>query len=152
MPSCQITKSKSFVAWALWKIPSPWCVLVGMQLDSWSNMMTSMLQCALNWTGDMLVECLVDLTIQFQSHLGFWILRTDIWRELQAQPPPPYADFLTFIGHARPLQLHSIPVSRIHCHPTLQELNMMRRCSCGVDPWAICDIHPCYCGCRTWLA
>lgn len=104
--------------------------------------------------GDMLVEFLVHVTscIQFQSHLGLWILRTDIWRQVQAQPPAPYADFLTFIGHARPPQFDNIPVSRIHCHPTLQELQAIARCSCGVDPWAVCDLHPCYCGCRTWLA
>lgn len=43
---------------------------------------------------------------------------------------------------------HELDWSRLHGHPTLDELNSMRRCGCCVNPMKVCAVHKCCCGCQ----
>ena len=66
----------------------------------------------------------------------------------QEDMPTWTGSYMSFLGLAQP-DAQEIPWERLHELPTLDEINKVKACACtcGLDPLAVCEVHPCKRGC-----
>lgn len=67
------------------------------------------------------------------------------WQDIRTRSSVSAAsDYFDFLGLKRPI----VPWERLHALPNHDEMMRLERCGCEVNPFQVCQVHKCNCGCK----